>query len=641
MTWSLYQNGKFLEPLKFSNGKTQEDVVKEVLDAIHDGHKIIFIRGICGTGKSAIALNLAKEIGKTSVVVPIKNLQEQYKSDYENNKYLLKENNEKLKINVITGRRNHKCKFLEENQGVFPKIKKEINSKLHDIFEGRREEKIADLSAENSDVPCKIEIREKNWNKIREYLKKNKDVHYRNFLEIKDVKRVSVAGVCPYWCPVLPEKYELGGASFVNSQKKKYEGLKNTTFVLHNRGSGCGFYNQFNFFIDSDVIVFNSMKYLLESAMNRKPKTEIEIIDECDEFLDKFSNQKTINLDRLQNAIISVSKNSEKNNETIRTVGEIITQIKKNTKINEAILSDGILSLKETGVYDLLKIFLNACEFLDDADDESYLFDVRETAKIFEEFLDESYVTAVKKDNSVIVGIVTINLAKRLKELVEKNNVFVMMSGTIHSENVLEKVFGLRDVKIIDAETEQQGRIEVKKTGLEKDCKYENFCNGKLNRENYLKALDKSVEVSKKPTLVHVNAFADLPSENEILELRLKNLISREKLKEVQERDKTGRGIENFKNGKMKVLFSTKSGRGIDFPGEQCNSIVFTKYPYPNVKDAFWKILSKTKPTQYWDFYKDKARRELWQKVYRGLRFKEDFVYVLSPDSRVLEVFEN
>ena len=42
MVWNLYEKGKFLEPLKFSNGKTQEDVVKEVLNSIKNGEKIIF-----------------------------------------------------------------------------------------------------------------------------------------------------------------------------------------------------------------------------------------------------------------------------------------------------------------------------------------------------------------------------------------------------------------------------------------------------------------------------------------------------------------------------------------------------------------------------------------------------------------------
>jgi len=637
MAWSLYSGEKFLEPLKFSNGKTQEDVVKEVLDAIKEGNKIIFIRGICGTGKSAIALNIARKIGKASVVVPGKNLQAQYKKDYEGEKYLLKNPNEKLKINVITGRNNHRCKFLEDNQMVLPKITKEINAKLHDIFEGKENKKIKDLSADNYDIPCKIEIKEKNWNKIKSYLKKNKDVHYRNFLDIKDVKRVSVAGVCPYWSPVIPEQYELGGASFVNSVKRTYTGLKDTNFRFYQRMPGCKFYEQFNYFIDSDVIVFNSMKYLLESIMNRKPLTEIEIIDECDEFLDKFSNQKNINLDRLQRSLANIFTKEIKTSKIIKELNEVISQIKKDKRINKSVFSGEIIPLKETGVYDLIRIFLKNKGFLDEADDENYAFEVEETARMFEDFLNESYVIVSKRENNLVVSIVTTNLAKRLKELVDKNKVFVMMSGTIHSNEVLKNVFGLDDFKIIEAETESQGRIEVKRTGLEIDCKYSNLSNGENKRKEYLLALDKSIEVSKKPTLVHVNAFIDLPSEREIKEFYLKYLISSEKLREIQNEDKTGELIKKFKRGETKVLFSTRSGRGIDFPGEQCNSIVFTKYPNPNVQDAFWKILHKTKPMHYWDFYKDKARREFWQKIYRGLRFKEDHIYLLSPDCRVLE----
>ena len=62
MKWSLYNKEQYLEPFKFSNGKTQLDVVKEVIDAINEGYKIIFIKGFCGTGKSAISLNIAKEL---------------------------------------------------------------------------------------------------------------------------------------------------------------------------------------------------------------------------------------------------------------------------------------------------------------------------------------------------------------------------------------------------------------------------------------------------------------------------------------------------------------------------------------------------------------------------------------------------
>ena len=189
--------------MQFSNGKTQEDLVNETLNAIKEGNRVIFIRGVCGTGKSAIALNIAKEIGKTSIVVPGKNLQEQYQKDYEGDKYILKKNGEKLKIRVITGRKNHKCKYLED-QNV-PIFKEERNLKLNEIFE--RREKETNLTADNPFIPCKIEIKERNSGRIFHYLRDNKAINPKNFQTIKDVKRATIAPVCPYWCPVFPDKF--------------------------------------------------------------------------------------------------------------------------------------------------------------------------------------------------------------------------------------------------------------------------------------------------------------------------------------------------------------------------------------------------------------------------------------------------
>ena len=62
--WSLYEDDSALKPLEFSNGKTQEDIVKEIYNLIKQGTKIIFLYGTCGTGKSAIALNLARLLAR-------------------------------------------------------------------------------------------------------------------------------------------------------------------------------------------------------------------------------------------------------------------------------------------------------------------------------------------------------------------------------------------------------------------------------------------------------------------------------------------------------------------------------------------------------------------------------------------------
>src|SRR3989344_6883404 len=61
--WSLHEDKKELKPLAFSNGKSQEDIVRETVELIKEGRKIILLHGVCGTGKSAIALNIARALG--------------------------------------------------------------------------------------------------------------------------------------------------------------------------------------------------------------------------------------------------------------------------------------------------------------------------------------------------------------------------------------------------------------------------------------------------------------------------------------------------------------------------------------------------------------------------------------------------
>jgi len=112
--------------------------------------------------------------------------------------------------------------------------------------------------------------------------------------------------------------------------------------------------------------------------------------------------------------------------------------------------------------------------------------------------------------------------------------------------------------------------------------------------------------------------------------------MTREKIIHLQAKDSVGEQAEKFKQGKIDILYSTKCNRGVDFPDSACNSIILTKYPYPNINSLFWRILKRTKPEYYNSFYMDKARREFLQRIYRGLRSEEDHIFLLSPDSRVL-----
>jgi Rad3-related DNA helicase len=657
--WSLHDNEKELAPLVFSNGKSQADIVREVSDAIKQGYKMIFIKGQCGTGKSAIALNLARKFGKTSIVVPIKSLQEQYIKDYTERLHILKEKKfkidsfpqlsshpelldsavlnkkERLKICSIVGRQNFKCKFLEETKPDFKsKMKKETNSTLTEVFEPQKNIRLHlkenNESCDNDYIPCKIEIKEKNLPIIKDYINQNPDVRLSDFDSIEEIKRMTIAPVCPYWSPILPVEI----ARFKDAHRISYNGLNNKKFTIYERKKGCPYYEQYKSYEDADVLIFNSLKYKIETLMDRKPETELEVIDECDEFLDSFTIEETINLNRLTFALNAIFPNNEK----IKTMIDELIDITNAIKISKFVPGE-IYDIKDTIIEGLLSEILENQELMDiiELDDHNYLYHLDEVSKTFASFMNETFFSIEKKDNNITINLVTTNLEKRFKQLIEKNKIFIMMSGTIHAESVLRNIFGLEKFKIIEAETENQGELIKLEQGYELDCSYANFQKNKVTREAYLKALSKSVASAKQPILVHVNSFSDLPKEEEKLKYNLDNLISQEQLIKEQQDDPLGERIKDFKNKKTPIIFTTKCSRGMDFPGDMCNSIIITRFPYPNISSIFWKILKKTNPNNFMSFYMDKAHRELLQRIYRGLRSKTDKVYLLSPDIRVLK----
>lgn len=604
-SWSLYDNGKKLPPITFSNGKTQEDVVKEAVNLIKSGKKIIFIHGKCGTGKSAIALNISRRLGKTSIVVPVKGLQKQYEEDYTHKKYLLKPNGKKMKIAMITGRDNHDS-IIQPG-----------------------------TSCADSFLPDTIKITERNYQKLKEYYETNPFAKSKTLPDIKSLKRISIAPSNPHWSPIVPTSRDL---QLRDAKKKKYKGLSGKEFTFYHRQLGCSYYDQYQAYIDADTIIFNAAKYKIETMLDRKPETEVDIIDEADEFLDNFSTQEELNLTRLTNALQQINPESLEVRELLDEIREAIKLEEKN-KFALGIDESKLFEIKETQIEKILKLLMKNPELEAELslDDLNYGNKALEIAYMFKEFLPETYVSFRKYENALIASLVSTNLSKRFQEIVSKNKSIILMSGTLHSQIVLKEIFGIDDFAIIEAETLLPGTIEIQRTGKEFDCKYSNFSSKKHSKEDYLKSLSLCMEKAKSPILIHVNAFEDLPGEEEKMKLGITNLLSKERLKQLQIEDKTGRLISQFKSKQSNSLFTTKCSRGVDFPGDICNSIIFTKYPNPNVRGVFWKILEKTHPKYYWDFYRDKARREFLQRIYRAVRSKNDHVYILSPDIRVLD----
>jgi len=621
MTWSLYEknseggifdySGDLLKPLKFSNGKTQEDIVNDVLDLINKGNRIIFIHGVCGTGKSAIALNIAKNFKKSSIVVPIKSLQEQYEKDYTQKKFILKEDKTPLNISIIKGRNNFHCPYLG----------------------GKANEK---------NLPCTIEIREKNLDQLLDYIDKNPEVQKEDFSSISDIKRANVACACPYWSPIIPSELNIKGLKQTN--KVKFQTISGKEFALFQRKKGCDYCDQYKHYATSDVLIFNSAKYLIELEMGRKPKTEIDIIDECDEFLDSFSNERKINLQRLLTSLTNLNPEKKEDKQSVRDLIYLINDFVLEHKRE--------VDCEKVKTISFIKIIDKILENTHLASEEelNYYNRVVEILISFEKVLEETYISTefIKKDekqsslfdnpylkeDNIYVTLVSINLKQKMQELTSQNNVLILMSGTLHSEKVLKDIFGLDNFKIIKAETKNPGKIKVYRTGVERNCNYSNFKSGNITRERYLKMLDCVLANTKEKTLVHVNSFSDLPNEQEKERYKFDNLITQDDLREIQ--DNSNNAINDFLHGRNNILFTTKCSRGIDFPGDKCRNIILTRYPYPNIQSNFWKILKKEQPDYFTEFYMDKAYRELIQKISRGIRFEGDWINLLSPDIRVL-----
>ncbi len=621
MTWSLYEknseggifdySGDLLKPLKFSNGKTQEDIVNDVLDLINKGNRIIFIHGVCGTGKSAIALNIAKNFKKSSIVVPIKSLQEQYEKDYTQKKFILKEDKTPLNISIIKGRNNFHCPYLG----------------------GKANEK---------NLPCTIEIRERNLDQLLDYIDKNPEVQKEDFSSISDIKRANVACACPYWSPIIPSELNIKGLKQTN--KVKFQTISGKEFALFQRKKGCDYCDQYKHYATSDVLIFNSAKYLIELEMGRKPKTEIDIIDECDEFLDSFSNERKINLQRLLTSLTNLNPEKKEDKQSVRDLIYLINDFVLEHKRE--------VDCEKVKTVSFIKIIDKILENTHLASEEelNYYNRVVEILISFEKVLEETYISTefIKKDekqsslfdnpylkeDNIYVTLVSINLKQKMQELTSQNNVLILMSGTLHSEKVLKDIFGLDNFKIIKAETKNPGKIKVYRTGVERNCNYSNFKSGNITRERYLKMLDCVLANTKEKTLVHVNSFSDLPNEQEKERYKFDNLITQNDLREIQ--DNSNNAINDFLHGRNNILFTTKCSRGIDFPGDKCRNIILTRYPYPNIQSNFWKILKKEQPDYFTEFYMDKAYRELIQKISRGIRFEGDWINLLSPDIRVL-----
>ncbi len=234
MELNLYDQNGPLEPRRYSSGKTQIDLIEEILDAF-DGDDIVFFKGTVGSGKSVIGIRTILELGRGVVSVPTKVLSDQYAASYERDKYFVKEDGSRGKIGILKGRRNFRCMFSAEKE--------------------------RETSCASSALPCTRPLDKKAGE-----------------------RRVDAVRGCPHWGFVFHSGW---ASSIKDAVKLPYEGIAGK-WIWCKKGE-CPYWKQFQAYVSSDAMVMNSMKWAAEVCVGRLPRVPVTVIDEADEWLDSLA----------------------------------------------------------------------------------------------------------------------------------------------------------------------------------------------------------------------------------------------------------------------------------------------------------------------------------------------------------------
>ncbi|MEM3402503.1 MAG: helicase C-terminal domain-containing protein [Candidatus Hadarchaeales archaeon] len=242
---NLYQEEKPLQPRRYSSGKTQVDLIEEILEGF-ESNDVILLKAMVGSGKSVVGIRTILELGRGIVTVPTKVLSEQYSRSYEREKYFLKEDGSKAKISVLKGRENFLCSFMRAK--------------------GR------EVNCSERGLPCRRRL--------------NREAGERRIDALKE---------CREWGFVFPRNL----AKDVKGAKKEfYTGVAGEWAVcLHGE---CPYWKQFSAYPSADVIVMNSMKWAAEVSIGRLPRLPLTVIDEADEWLDQLALKVTVSRKRIE-----------------------------------------------------------------------------------------------------------------------------------------------------------------------------------------------------------------------------------------------------------------------------------------------------------------------------------------------------
>ena len=564
--WNLYREGSLVPPLVYSDGRTQEDVVQEILDLFREGKRIVFLLGAVGTGKSAIALNLLSHFKHGGiVVVPTKVLQKQYADDYcKRNRFKIRSGKGFLRIDEIKGRDNFRC-----------------------LLKG--------CLASNRYLPCTRRLSRRE-------------------------KRIDVAKECPFFSPVVRARFKEVVEDELDCEYESldYVGCDGVKYSVVRRGKKiCTYYRQFKAYAESDVIVMNSAMWLAETlGTGRKPLRDIEVIDECDLFLDSLTFEKSIShstFRKLREAVREQEREARKKYFNLTSLQELADVLKQIRELQRWIaeVEGEFVKILHKGEYSGAARECDV-EFLQNLVEiyREVYGSATEALEFLLNFSNILYVVVEMQSEKVTFFVPNMKLV--MEQLLKRSaKHIVMMSATIQSEEVLRNFYGLEDFAIVIGEPQYPGELRLMKCGCEEVVNARKWEDAEF-RARYWKCVEEMIKSATRPTLVQVHAFKYLPAE-------ISEMVKKKKSVKVES-----------------ATYSTVMTRGVDLRDDLCRSIVLLKCPFPDLQSPILQAIKNyVGENVFWQYYHDIMRRNLIQYVGRGLRHMNDWVEVWSPDRLV------
>jgi len=452
MTWELMDaKNVVVTPRQYSNGKTQDSVVNESIDALQNNKFIVIIGGV-GTGKSAIALHIVKHFGSGIIVVPTKVLEHQYQDDYCGaKKYHLPG----LDVEYMVGKGNFRCKYVNDR-----------------------------WSCTHSDEPCNRPLNKKPNSENEE------DNVY------KGETRLMAASICQYWSPVYPMHTEKTVRQYLLSHT--HSALPYTSIsgekLWFAADCPCEYYRQFSYYTKACALLMNAAKWEIETYIGRKPAVPIEIIDEGDEFLDSLSYQ--VRLD--EKFFRALRKENEINARDLDMLEQAFLDILRDNEGYEGKLDN------ETVLF-----INNFQESLKECSSSSVAFDKLSKLTRIAENVQFAYVFVRHDALTVFMPRPDITLQK----IFANSQRIVLMSATMQSRQTLKDIFGIEPCIII-AEDHSPGTLKIKMTGRESMVTYRTWQDPEYQKQ-YHDTLNHIVQIAHRPTLVQVHAKKYVPLQHQ------------------------------------------------------------------------------------------------------------------------------